>query len=201
MTSQDLSLDIVCDFDGTLVDTKKALYEAYKYAANGTPPPKDFFGKPWQKWCAPAHKLLKDQIYPEYAKKYARLTKLGEGIDWSQITILTGASGKGYEAVMQALFPNSCWPEVLQYRCDPIMKRQILLERNLNGKKHGIYLDDMLSAGLIVTQMTSYDLGHVDLDKLRVVKRTGKELWIPSYSQPELMNGLKVLYQHTTNPS
>jgi hypothetical protein len=200
----DLNIDIVCDFDGTLIDTEEALHLAYAEAfstVGKTISSGIFHGLPWQEWCPKNIKDIKDHLYPEYAKKYVRLTQFGKLIDFSQISILTAASEKGVDAAIKGYFrSDNLKLNSLGYSCSSKIKNEILKLRcqGLSKDTIKLYFDDLDK--LQVVKETDYNLCLVDGDRV-LLRNNGEEKWIQLSSQQELMKDLKELYLPTINHS
>lgn len=192
----DTDLFIVCDFDDTLVFTRRAVEAAYREAL-GWDMPVHAWGKPWQEWCPAEVKARKDRVYPQYVDCHAQLTKLGELLDWSQIHLLTGASQSSIYTVMASMlrrYPRADFtnPRALGYSCSIETKRDIL--RSV-PKKTGVgyvYIDDDSARGLAVTQTTNFALAIFDIEGgLWVIKEGKTEPWIPLSSRQELTKDLR----------
>lgn len=65
---------LVWDLDGTLVETRKANYLAYK--SLGINPPEDFHVRPWQEWCSQEAHDEKGRIIGRFILNHARPLQL-----------------------------------------------------------------------------------------------------------------------------
>lgn len=94
----------VFDLDGTLVDTRLAVLDAYGRA--GVNMPEDAWGLPWQDWLITpegrpdfAKHALKNAAYPDCVARLARRLDLLEFAVSNRCPILTGASRPAVETI------------------------------------------------------------------------------------------------------
>lgn len=107
-------MQVVFDIDGVLMDTKQAVFEAYKRAGVLMPP--EAWGKPWNEWlprrvnpfrAEEIHKA-KNDIYPtllsEYSKPLSGSVLAREYIDQNvEVKFITGSSLVAAEVVLKTL--------------------------------------------------------------------------------------------------
>lgn len=81
----------VFDLDGTLIDTQKAVREAYRII--GVEMPADAWGRPWKEWLNdPFAHQCKNDVYPKMVAMHARALPLFDHATRLNAPILTGAS-------------------------------------------------------------------------------------------------------------
>ena len=91
------------DLDETLLDSRKAVYEAYHHV--GVEMPLDAWGKPWRNWLddEDAHDA-KNYVYPEFLQKFGRPLPLRDlCVANPSSLILTGASKEGASRSLEFL--------------------------------------------------------------------------------------------------
>lgn len=91
---------LVFDLDGTIIDTKQAVYAAY--ASVGVQMPEDAWGKPWYEWLddSDAHRR-KAEVYHEFIPGYSRPLPLLDIALEEQVPIITGASSNAVASIKQ----------------------------------------------------------------------------------------------------
>lgn len=124
------------DLDGTLVDSREAVVQAYRRA--GLEPPPDFWGRTAKEWNCPAEvHRRKNALYPDTLARFGRRLPLADLYDLTGGVVLTGAS---YEAALAAM-----WFLGMTVRLDRVFASctlEVKLEtlRRLGGP--GLYFDD-----------------------------------------------------------
>jgi FMN phosphatase YigB (HAD superfamily) len=90
---------IVCDLDGTLIDSKLAVIEAYR--AVGVEMPTHAWGRPWQQWLHDevAH-TRKNDVYADMLRKYGEPLPLYQVAARHQYPVITGASSAAVAAIV-----------------------------------------------------------------------------------------------------
>jgi phosphoglycolate phosphatase-like HAD superfamily hydrolase len=145
----------VYDLDGTLIDSKRAVVEAYKAA--GINPPDDFWGKPFSAWCDAnvAHER-KNDLYPEMLKKYGKRLPTADLMAETGGHILTGAS---YDATLYALGFLGLMTVVdcIYDSCDDATKLRQLEKLG----ESGFYFDDDFRFCQRVRELTKWQAIHV----------------------------------------
>lgn len=128
------------DLDGTLVDTRTAVEEAYK--AVGVTPPEGFWGCPWTEWLSdPIAHERKAIVYPTFLSQHGRLLPLAQELVQQvkfgrTVQILTGASLAGYRAALR-LIPVSS--KKVFFQCGLTGDQKIQWLQQYSG---GVYWDD-----------------------------------------------------------
>jgi FMN phosphatase YigB (HAD superfamily) len=92
------------DLDGTLLDNKQAVIEAYRVAGVEMPP--DAWGRPWKEWLFNSNQHdLKNAAYPSMLEKYGRPLPALDIMRmwWPNTHILTGASPGAANAALDFL--------------------------------------------------------------------------------------------------
>lgn len=124
---------LVFDLDGTLVDTRRAVIEAYAHV--GVTMPGWAWGMPWYKWLG--SKQLHDAksaVYPEMLKRYALKLRLYDVASRLYAPVITGASDSAVRAVTGLFGPlNVRMVEATTLR------KVLFLAR---CKRTGTYIDD-----------------------------------------------------------
>jgi len=90
----------VCDLDGTLVDSKLAVIEAYRAA--GVEMPFYAWGRPWQEWLddETVH-TRKNRVYADMLRKYGEPLPLYRVAVQRGFPVITGASAAAVAVVTQ----------------------------------------------------------------------------------------------------
>ena len=142
-------MNYVFDLDGTLFDTKQAVFEAYKAA--GVIMPDDAWGKPWHQWLDDETiRQKKQKIYPEYVEKHAKALPLWDMFREMQDAkmnpiILTGAGSAAVWALMNR------YPDLLI----PTIRYELTIEDKISHMgmfDEGIYFDDSSEAVTIMKE-------------------------------------------------
>lgn len=143
---------LVFDLDGTLIDSKRAVFEAYRKV--GLFPPEDWWGKPFSAWSDDwrAHDR-KNEYYPEMLLKYGRRLPCADLMEITGGIILTGASR---EATLYALQFLNLGADTIS-GCDEAAK---LRELERLGE-FGIYFDDDYRFCQRVRELTKWQAIHV----------------------------------------
>lgn len=146
------------DLDGTLVDTKEAVTEAYKTAfriVEGSLDnmPEDFFGKPASAWLKnPEVYRVKKLLYPDFLRRLAKPLPLAKLYSLEGGMILTGASIQAAQEVLIACelppWKGGAWG------CTTRDKVEML-----NAvETPGIYFDDDLEASKQIAKATNWEV-------------------------------------------
>lgn len=140
---------LVFDLDGTLVDTKQAVREAY--LASGVIMPESAWGKPWWQWlesvAAHRHKI---KVYPEYIPKYAQPLPLLKFAVEFNVPVITSASWEAVRAIKEHFAPSL---NVIATECSWFDKCDHLRRISIRG----IYVDDDLTTRNHVKENTSWE--------------------------------------------
>jgi hypothetical protein len=147
----------VYDLDGTLVDSGRAVLEAYRAA--GLEPPQDFWGKPFSAWSDDwrAHDR-KNELYPEMLQKYGKRLPCADLMEITGGHILTGASREATLYALQFLNLSSACLGIY-HGCDDAEKFRRLEQLRRFGE--GIYVDDDFRFCRRVKEMTEWTVLHV----------------------------------------
>lgn len=128
---------LIFDLDGVIVDTKRAVIEAYKIAGVDMPP--EMWGHPWREWCDERTHNLKNTAYNYTLNKYAVhgplfgvVRSLG-----SDAYVLTGASRDAAVLVRSMFHLNF---RLLSCECSYTSKAATLM--SLAFDKEIVYFDD-----------------------------------------------------------
>lgn len=142
------------DLDGTLVDTKYALLEAYRAA--GVEPPNDFFGKPFSEWYKRADA---DIVHYNKNKAYMSLLNLVNPLPLMELyktlnypPILTGAS---HSATTMILKHFQLCPEVVHTEMSVSKKIRLML-----AYESGIMFEDNQEAAQRMRMETKWTICH-----------------------------------------
>jgi phosphoglycolate phosphatase-like HAD superfamily hydrolase len=148
-------MKFVFDLDGTLIDNRQAIVEAYRAVGVHEVP----FSMPWHDFCSQAQHNAKARVYPEMLERYARPTQLFERLwtrwnadrdDWHRPRCLTGASSRAVDQITDL-------PWFRELRCvvdvtadmTPQLKADWLA---LHG--WGTYVDDDADARRVIQELT-----------------------------------------------
>ena len=144
------SANLVFDLDGTLVDTKKAVFEAYRYV--GVNMPEDAWGKNWREWLTgpDAEKLhkAKNTIYLKTVGLYAQPLELLPFVEKAGYPVITGASMIAAETIAIKFAPKL-----------RIALREATLDMKakwLNDRRPGVYVDDDVRARSFIEEKTKW---------------------------------------------
>jgi phosphoglycolate phosphatase-like HAD superfamily hydrolase len=148
------------DLDGTLVDTRKVIRDAYTHA--GHPPPEDFFGKTFAEWfkgdAIEAQRVhsLKQQYYMEHAKEVRPLPLMSLftalAIGGRAPRIFTGASYNALQ-ILAYHFPIIAQVEWL---CSLTLEAKI---RTMNESNvPGIMFEDNAAAAVLMRASTEWTI-------------------------------------------
>lgn len=141
----------VFDMDGTLVDTRVAIKEAYRLA--GINMPDDAFGRPWRKWCPVAVHQNKNVHYQKTIELASEMWCMGALRELvllhRPVYILTGASTEAVHAVIRRfnIHPSVRFKAELSRH----QKANWLLIHGL-----GVYVDDDAQTRVIVERKTQW---------------------------------------------
>ena len=179
------------DMDGTLVDTLRATREAYRKA--GMKMPEGAWGKPWYDWCTEEVHKEKQRIYPNTLREFGRILPAAELFKIVGGSILTAASARSVEAVMQLL---DIAPELqgdMHTECSAQDKIDIINDMWLLHQSKVVYVDDNLEFGKRVLRETGAYFMHVsDKEGLFNLYRDGRvQRWTLSSWRPVVMNDLQ----------
>lgn len=95
-------MKFVFDMDGTLVDSMKAVKEAYKLAGVKWVP--EYWGKTAEEWgCPPEVHEDKKRLYPTCLRRLGRRLQAADLLEVVDGVVLTGASEEAAHAVMEML--------------------------------------------------------------------------------------------------
>lgn len=137
----------VFDLDGTLVDTRKAVEEAYHLAGVHMPP--EMWGRPWQQWLNNARvHSLKNKLYHQTLRQYGVKLPLLEVALQLDAPVLTGASSAAVRTIMQR------WASGLNIalvEATPLMKAVWL-----NQHEPGTYVDDSEHTRAVIREKTQW---------------------------------------------
>lgn len=138
---------IITDLDGTLVDSRAAVTQAYEAA--GVIPPRNFWGRSWKEWLSDevAHRR-KNELYGgmlHLLKKLPGSFLVKEALinTWS-VDVVTGASDTAARLTLDwlELHPRR-WPRTLKLHCEMTLddKREYILVMRMVEDKV-LYMDD-----------------------------------------------------------
>lgn len=105
---------VIFDLDGTLVDSKEAVKQAYLRA--GVTMPEWAWGRPWREWMTdPMAHALKAMYYPAALKEHGRKLPLYDYASKHGSPVITGASYVASQCVMElwgplAIYENGLTP-------------------------------------------------------------------------------------------
>jgi hypothetical protein len=135
------------DLDGTLIDTKEAVVQAYRIA--GVEMPEDAWGKPWHEWLKDEtihHK--KNEVYPDMLKQFASVLPLFTIALRLNAPVITGASNEAVIAI-QSVFGSL---NIVGIQCSRLEKI-LWLNRQ---RERGCYVDDDDATLLLVKEFTTW---------------------------------------------
>jgi hypothetical protein len=137
----------VFDMDGCIVDSRKAVAEAYRQA--GLPVmPRSAWGKTAQEWeCPPEVRETKKRLYDTCLRKMGRRLHAASLLEITGGSVLTGASMEAVRDVrkfIQVDFP------LAGAECDSDLKIEVLRGKAAEG--HVMYVDDDREFGMRVLQ-------------------------------------------------
>jgi phosphoserine phosphatase len=126
------------DLDGTLVDTRLAVKEAYRQV--GVEMPDGAWGKPWTEWLnnKQVHKA-KAKAYPNTLKAFAQELPLYHYAHQHKCPVITGASREAVRAI-QALFGGL---NVIA-TCATHARKIEIIQTYIHDERNVAYVDDDL---------------------------------------------------------
>lgn len=130
-----ITMNIGCDLDGTLIDTRLAVKKAYEHV--GVKHWKS--DAPWHAFATEEQHSQKGYIYPMFLKQYAHVLPLAEVAIQSQWEILTGASVDALLSIRE-VFPLFRHLDTRWVHCNLVTSQ----DKVRVIKQHGIslYIDD-----------------------------------------------------------
>lgn len=139
---------VVFDLDGTLVDTRLAVVEAYHMA--GVKPADIRWGQPWHTWLKdPAAHEHKNYVYPIALKRLAKALPLLEVACRMRAPVITGASFLAVKAVCER-FSVELDVRLMSARLEDKVAW-------LNAQGPGTYVDDDAAVRAAVEGGTPWD--------------------------------------------
>jgi hypothetical protein len=144
------------DLDGTLIDSRDAVYQAYLDV--GAHPPPDFFTKPWRSWMRneaahTAKNLRYIELIKQGAVKALPLSEVYKGLHQCDRVILTGASRVATSEVIMRVLDD--WPKILLCEMTIAMKIDWM-----NDNERGIIFEDQLAHAHKMKQETQWTICH-----------------------------------------
>jgi FMN phosphatase YigB (HAD superfamily) len=133
---------IICDLDGTLVDSQTAIVRAYYLAGwNGIVP----FGQPWREWCPEDIYRRKQEVYRSL---YGDLVRRGpaSGMGDKGCYVLTTASLEAWDLAREHFYPKLrllAWGKTVA--------QKVLILRSVSTP-NTIYIDDDKSTIILMQQ-------------------------------------------------
>jgi phosphoglycolate phosphatase-like HAD superfamily hydrolase len=150
---------MVFDLDGTLIDNRRAIIEAYRLVGVNEVP----FSMPWSDFATKAQHEAKARAYPDMLQRYAQPTLLFErlwsrwNIDhttWKRPVCLTGASPRAVDQIMDLPLFRDLWKIVeITTGQTPQMKADWLATHGW-----GTYVDDDADARRIIKELTTWQV-------------------------------------------
>jgi hypothetical protein len=153
-------MTFVFDLDGTLIDNRLAIAEAYR-AAGVHEVPVDV---PWTEFCTKAQHDRKNEMYPFFLERFAQPTALYEALwltwhyrprwqTWRRPTILTGASPEAVQVIVSTPLFRHLLPEIAEVITGqtPVMKADWLATHGW-----GTYVDDSAQARRVIQELTTW---------------------------------------------
>ena len=179
---------LIFDFDGTLVNSRAAVEEAYRRV--GSPMPAGAWGKPWAEWCTEEAHRAKTMLYPRLIKEYVtvRPTFTELFVPW-QGTILTSASYRGLIAVWYELALGSPFPSIMGTSQSASGKINLLARAH--KERPVIYFDDDMEFARRVRDEIGVTVIHVHDAGYTQLGSTIQEncSWTPSSLPPVVTSG------------
>jgi phosphoserine phosphatase len=167
--SSEVGIEVfVFDIDGTLADTRPLVKEAYRLA--GVEMPDHVWGQPWHAWLynrteSRAHAV---SVHTRKTEAYLKLlatrpprklpaVAVAQRLiaDGHHVQFITGASSKAARAVLDQCQLSTV--RLIGYGCTATEKIDVL--RHYGS---GLYVDDDLRAGQIISRGTSLDFLHAN---------------------------------------
>lgn len=143
---------IAFDLDGTLLDTRAAVREAYVQA--GVIPPDDWWGQPWTQWLSdPVAHQRKNEIYQQIAPQMVRALPLLQLSRTVPHYIVTGCSAAAYSMLCKLFHLAPVDVYVGQ-----TLPQRIATLRRLGPV--GMYFDDHLPTAQAVQEQTGWTCYH-----------------------------------------
>lgn len=198
-------MSVIFDLDGCLIDSKKAVCEAYKHV--GIEMPEDAWGKPWREWLpkesgsftkAMNDHLGKNLAYRDMILLYAKALPptgfakwlLDEGV---RVSICSGASRDAIEHSLKFLGIDPMEVRILGHSLTPGQKLTILKgEARHDWKRYReptMYVDDNQD---VVYTINSYQLEYLLAIHFRIEDENfmegARDLWKLLSSPPGVTN-------------
>jgi phosphoglycolate phosphatase-like HAD superfamily hydrolase len=170
VTSPDIERLVAFDIDGTLADTRGLVKESYRLA--GVDMPDHVWGAPWSSWLY-ARTESRAQAVSIHARKTEIYLKLindrpprklpavlvAKALIRDGITVkfLTGASPRAARAILEQCQLTT--DGLIGYSCTSTDKIELLKDED---PRFGLYVDDDLRAGQVVSRGAKYEFLHAN---------------------------------------
>jgi hypothetical protein len=128
----------VFDLDGTLIDTRDAVVEAYRRA--GALMPRDAWGKPWWEWTDARTHDIKNLHYAYIYEVWVKPLPLLKTALRLNAPVITGASVAAVELAKKRFGPLN-----VQLTAADVSQKILFLNelnREEDGSRKGVYVDD-----------------------------------------------------------
>jgi hypothetical protein len=146
----------IWDLDNTLVHTREAALQAYLFT--GTTPPDNFHTRPWQTWCSPEDRELKERMYPTMLLQFARPTPLFDLWKVKGGPIITNTAPTSVDVLRRMLPELNDVP--IGAGMDPTSKVEYLQILSGDGLT-GVYVDDSAETCRRVREETKWQAMQV----------------------------------------